>query len=69
LAEIAGIDPDSWNYHRQDWSYDKKKEMANWMAKVRKLGTKPYYDPVEFRRPRVPKPRRRPKPEMALDRG
>lgn len=42
------LNPDSWNYHRQDWSYDKKKEMSNWMAKVRKLGTKPYYDPVEF---------------------
>jgi peroxiredoxin len=42
------MNPDNWNYHRQEWSYDKKKEMSNWMAKVRKLGTKPYYDPVEF---------------------
>ncbi len=42
------LNPDNWNYHRQEWSYDKKKEMSNWMAKVRKLGAKPYYDPVEF---------------------
>ena len=42
------LNPDNWNYHRQEWSYDKKKEMSNWMAKVRKLGSRPYYDPVEF---------------------
>jgi hypothetical protein len=42
------LNPDSWNYHRQDWSYDKAKEMSNWLAKVRQLGSKPYYDPVEF---------------------
>lgn len=40
--------PDNWNYHRQQWSFDKKKEMSNFMAKVRKLGDRPYYDPVEF---------------------
>jgi len=63
--KIAGnLNPDSWNYHRQDWSYDKKKEMANWMAKVRKLGTKTVLrSGRSFRRPRVPKPRRRPSPE------
>jgi len=42
------LNPDSWNYHRQEWSFDKSKEMANWLAKVRKLGDRPYYDPVEF---------------------
>ena len=42
------LNPDDWNYHRQDWSFDKSKEMTNFMAKVRKLGTRPYYDPVEF---------------------
>ncbi len=46
--ESQKLNPNSWNYHRQDWSFDKTKEMANFMAKVRKLGTRPYYDPVEF---------------------
>jgi peroxiredoxin len=46
------LNPDSWNYHRQDWSFDKSKEMTNFMAKVRKLGTRPYYDPVEFPQPK-----------------
>jgi peroxiredoxin len=42
------LSPDNWNYHRQDWSFDKASEMKNWLSKVQKLGTKPYYDPVEF---------------------
>ncbi len=42
------LNPDNWNYHRQDWSFDKSKELPNWLAKVRKLGPKPYYDPVDF---------------------
>jgi peroxiredoxin len=46
--EAQKLNPDNWNYHRQDWSFDKKKEMTNFMAKVRQLGTRPYYDPVEF---------------------
>jgi peroxiredoxin len=46
--ESQQLNPDNWNYHRQEWSFDKSKEMTNWLAKVRKLGTKPYYDPVEF---------------------
>lgn len=45
------LNPDSWNYHRQEWSFDKSKEMTNWLAKVRKLGDRPYYDPVEFPQP------------------
>jgi peroxiredoxin len=46
--ESQKLSPDNWNYHRQDWSFDKSKEMSNWLGKVRKLGTKPYYNPVEF---------------------
>ncbi len=49
--ESQQLSPDNWNYHRQDWSFDKSKEMANFLAKVRKLGTRPYYDPVEFPQP------------------
>jgi hypothetical protein len=46
--ESQRLNPDNWNYHRQDWSFDKSKEMTNYLGKVRKLGSKPYYDPVEF---------------------
>ena len=42
------LNPDSWNYHRQDWSFDKSKEMGNFLRKVRALNGRPYYDPVEF---------------------
>ena len=42
------LNPDSWNYHRQDWSFDKGKEMGNFLKKVGKLAGKPYYDPAEF---------------------
>jgi peroxiredoxin len=46
--EAQQLSPDNWNYHRQDWSFDKGKEMINFLAKVRKLGNRPYYEPVEF---------------------
>ena len=36
--ESQRLNPDSWNYHRQEWSYDKSKEMANWLSKVRRIG-------------------------------
>jgi peroxiredoxin len=46
--ESQKLSPDNWNYHRQDWAFDKKTEMSNWFTKVRKLGTRPYYEPAEF---------------------
>ncbi len=51
--ESQTLNPDNWNYHRQDWSFDKRKEMSNFLAKVRSLGTRPYYDPVEFPQPKT----------------
>jgi hypothetical protein len=30
--------------------------MAHWLAKVRKLGDRPYYDPVEFPQPAAAEP-------------
>jgi hypothetical protein len=54
--QAQALNPDNWNYHRQDWSFDKAKEMTNFMAKVRKLGTRPYYDPVEFPQDGTDKP-------------
>lgn len=42
------LDPDNWNYHRQDWSFDSKEAVRNWMSKVRALGGRPYYEPIDF---------------------
>lgn len=44
------LNPDSWNYHRQDWSFTPQEAGANWMAKYRSLGEKPYYAPLELKK-------------------
>ena len=41
------LNPDSWNYHRQDWAYTPEEAGANWQQKVSNLGDKPYYKPIE----------------------
>ncbi|NKC00021.1 MAG: hypothetical protein GKR90_16185 [Pseudomonadales bacterium] len=41
------LNPDSWNYHRQDWAYTPEEAGANWQQKVQTLGDKPYYKPIE----------------------
>lgn len=41
------LNPDSWNYHRQDWSFTPDEAGANWLEKVQSLGDKPYYRPIE----------------------
>ncbi len=40
------LNPDSWNYHRQDWAYTPEEAGANWQKKVETLGDKPYYKPI-----------------------
>jgi hypothetical protein len=42
------LNTDSWNYHRQDWSFTPGEANANWGKKVAGLGGKPYYAPVDF---------------------
>ncbi len=42
------LNPDSWNYHRQEWSYTPSEAGAKWMKKVQTLGDKPYYKPIEL---------------------
>ena len=42
------LNPDSWNYHRQQWSFNKSTEMSNWFGKVGRLQGKPYYEPADF---------------------
>lgn len=41
------LNPDSWNYHRQDWSFTPEEAGANWARKFQALGDKPYYAPIE----------------------
>ena len=41
------LNPESWNYHRQDWAYTPEEAGANWQQKVQTLGEKPYYKPIE----------------------
>lgn len=45
-ATAQQLRPDSWNYHRQDWSFTPGEAGANWQRKVETLGDKPYYRPV-----------------------
>ncbi len=40
------LNPDSWNYHRQDWSFLEPAETnRNWLSKVQSLNGRPYYRP------------------------
>jgi tetratricopeptide (TPR) repeat protein len=43
------LDPDSWNYHRQDWSFTPAEAGPNWLRKFQALGDKPYYRPMELK--------------------
>jgi hypothetical protein len=42
------LNPDSWNYHRQDWSFSRTDRIFKFMRKVAGLGKKPYYEPLEL---------------------
>ena len=44
-AKAQKLNPDSWNYARQEWSYTPAEADANWMKKWEAL-TKPYYRPI-----------------------
>ncbi len=45
--------PDSWNYHRQDWSFTPAEAQKNWMKKFMSLGDKPYYAPLAIGEPKA----------------
>lgn len=42
------LNADSWNYHRQDWSFTPAEAGSNWMKKVQTLNGKDYYAQVDF---------------------
>ena len=40
------LNPDSWNFHRQDWSFTPEEAGVNWGKKFQELKGKPYYRPI-----------------------
>jgi hypothetical protein len=42
------LNPDDWNYHRQEWSFGKDAS-KKWLEKFQKLD-KPYYPPLEIKK-------------------
>lgn len=46
--EAERLRPDSWNYHRQDWSFTPADAGRNWIQKFLGLGDEAYYPPLEL---------------------
>ena len=46
--ESQRLNPASWNFARQDWSFTPSQANANWLKKVQTLNGKPYYQPLEL---------------------
>ncbi len=44
--EAQRLNPDSWNYHRQEWSYEPSEAGRKWFAKYQTLEGRPYYRPM-----------------------
>lgn len=42
------LHPESWNYHRQDWSFTPSEANRNWFQKFQALEGKPYYAPLDL---------------------
>lgn len=45
-GEAQRLQPESWNYHRQEWSYTPAEHGPKWFQKVQAQGDKPYYAPM-----------------------
>jgi tetratricopeptide (TPR) repeat protein len=48
--KAQALNPDSWNFHRQDWSFTPAVAIRNWSQKVQELGDRPYYQPLRLER-------------------
>jgi hypothetical protein len=46
-AEAQRLHPESWNYHRQDWSFTPSEAGSKWFQKFQSLAGEPYYAPLE----------------------
>jgi hypothetical protein len=44
------LNPESWNYHRQEWSFTPQEAGKKWMAKFLALEDRPYYAPLDLPR-------------------
>jgi hypothetical protein len=45
--EAQKLHPDNWNFHRQAWLYEGLGGQMKFIQKVRKLGDKQYYEPLD----------------------
>jgi hypothetical protein len=46
--ESQNLNPDSWNFHRQDWSFTPAEATGNWFRKLQSRGKTPYYRSLEL---------------------
>jgi tetratricopeptide (TPR) repeat protein len=46
--EAQRLDPENWNYHRQQWSFDPDTAGRKWQEKYQDLGDKPYYESADL---------------------
>jgi hypothetical protein len=54
FARAQQLNPDDWNYHRQEWSFTPQEADKNWLEKFQKT-ERPYYPKLEMK-PGDPKP-------------
>ena len=47
FERAQALNPDDWNYHRQDWSFTPGEAGAKWMEKFQKL-EEPYYPKLDL---------------------
>jgi len=55
FERAQALNPDDWNYHRQDWSFTQGEAGAKWMDKFQKLET-PYYPTLDIK-PKTDRPK------------
>jgi hypothetical protein len=55
FARAQQLNPDDWNYHRQEWSFTPEEAGRKWMEKFQKLEA-PYYPKIELE-PEAEKPK------------
>ena len=48
FARAQQLNPDDWNYHRQQWSFTPDQAGKKWMEKFQQLDH-PYYPPLEIK--------------------
>ena len=54
FEQAQTLNPDDWNYHRQDWSFTPGEAGPKWMEKFQKLN-EPYYPKLEMKPKDKPK--------------